>query len=84
MGIRKTFVPPSQGDGSPERKFRVTLPEVFAGACMSRITAGKGSINEMKNEAGQLTMTGSIPSANYDEVVRELSAFAFAVFTSLD
>lgn len=82
MGIRKTFVPPSQGDSTPERKFRVTIPEAFAAWCMRAITTRKGSIDRVDNQAGQVTITASIPISTYEDVVRELGAIA--VFTSLD
>ena len=82
MAIKKTFVPPSQGDNTPDRKFRVDIPEAFAAWCMRAITTRKGSIDRIDNQAGRATITALIPSSMYGEVVRELGAFG--VFTSLD
>lgn len=83
MGIRKTFVPPSRGDDDTSvRKFRVNLPEEFLGWCMRAITTRKGSIDGMDPEGSRTTLTASIPNAMYEDLVRELQAFA--VFTSLD
>lgn len=82
MGIQETFVPPSQGDNTPDQKFRVDIPEAFAAWCMRAITTRKGSIDRVDNEAGRATITASIPSSMYEDVVRELGAFG--VFKILD
>lgn len=82
MGIQETFVPPSQGDGTPDQKFRVSIPQEFAAWCMRAITTRKGSIDRIENDAGRATITALIPSSFYADVVRELGAFG--VFTTLD